>query len=102
MSCVAKKYEAQRPEHLSRSGMPYTDAVITTRELISMIKAYGIDFPNIPEEDFDNPLGVSSGAADIFGSTGGVMEAALRTAYKKSQAKPLKILIFMIFDKWKD
>ncbi len=94
MPCVAKKYEARRPEHYTEYGMPYTDAVITTRELIWMIKAYGIDFPNIPEEDFDNPLGVSSGAADIFGSTGGVMEAALRTAYEKITGESIENLNF--------
>jgi NADP-reducing hydrogenase subunit HndD len=84
MPCVAKKFEAKRPEHLyGEDGKQYTDAVLTTRELIWMIKAYGIDFANLPEEDFDSPLGYSSGAASIFGSTGGVMEATLRTAYEK-------------------
>lgn len=82
MPCVAKKFEAKRPEHYSPDGYPYTDAVITTRELIWMIKAYGIDYINLPEEDFDNPMGIASGAGDIFGSTGGVMEAALRTTYE--------------------
>jgi iron-only hydrogenase group A len=79
MPCVAKKFEAARPEH-TIDGMPTTDAVLTTRELAHMIKSYGIDFNNLPESDFDHPLGTSSGAADIFGATGGVMEAALRTA----------------------
>ncbi len=58
------------------------DIVITTRELAKMIKEAGIDFNNIEDEEFDNPLGESTGAAVIFGSTGGVMEAALRTAYE--------------------
>ncbi len=82
MPCTAKKFEATRPEHVTENGLPLTDAVLTTRELIWMIKAYGIDFANLPESDFDTPLGYSTGAGDIFGSTGGVMEAALRTAYE--------------------
>jgi len=94
MPCVAKKLEAERPELCSEQNYPYTDAVITTRELIWMIKAYGIDFRNLPEEDFDQPLGFSSGAADIFGTTGGVMEAALRTAAEKLSGKPLDNLNF--------
>lgn len=82
MPCTAKKFEATRPEHVTENGLPLTDAVLTTRELIWMIKAYGIDFANLPESDFDTPMGYSTGAGDIFGSTGGVMEAALRTAYE--------------------
>ena len=74
-----KKFEAARPEHVL-DGRPTTDAVITTRELAQMIKSYGIDFHRLPDSDFDHPLGTSSGAGDIFGATGGVMEAALRTA----------------------
>ncbi len=80
MPCVAKKYEAARPEHLAPDGRPYTDAVLTTRELIWMIQCYGIDFSRLPNDLFDRPLGLSSGAGDIFGTTGGVTEAALRTA----------------------
>ena len=80
MPCVAKKFEAARPEHTLDDGTPHTDAVLTTRELIWMLKCYGIDLANMPEGVFDNPLGESSGAADIFGTTGGVLEAALRTA----------------------
>jgi len=80
MPCVAKKYEAQRPEHMMPDGRPYTDAVLTTRELIWMIKCYGIDFTRLPDGQFDAPLGISSGAGDIFGTTGGVMEATLRAA----------------------
>lgn len=79
MPCVAKKYEMDRPENMIH-GMKATDAVLTTRELNWMIKSYGIDFKALPEGEFDHPLGESTGAADIFGATGGVMEAALRTA----------------------
>lgn len=78
MPCTAKKFEAQRPE-LSVDGLADVDVVITTRELARMIKAYGIDFPALADTEFDNPLGISTGAGVIFGSTGGVMEAALRT-----------------------
>lgn len=94
MPCTAKKYEMRRPELCDKNGKPYTDAVLTTRELVWMIKAYGIDFMKLHEEDFDNPLGSSSGAADIFGTTGGVMEAALRTAAEKITGKPLDDLNF--------
>ena len=68
---------------MAPSGKPYTDAVLTTRELIWMIKCFGIDYQNLPDGEFDAPMGLSSGAGDIFGATGGVMEAALRTAYEK-------------------
>ena len=92
MPCIAKKYEAGRPEHFAPEGYPYTDAVLTTRELIWMIKAMGIDFMNLPESKFDDPLGESTGAAVIFGTTGGVMEAALRTAaLKLTGKKPEKL-----------
>lgn len=94
MPCTAKKYEAKRPEHYNESNKPYTDAVITTRELIWMIKAYGVDFVNLPEGEFDEPLGYSTGAGDIFGSTGGVMEAALRTAYEVITGTEIKELEF--------
>ncbi|MER2027500.1 MAG: [Fe-Fe] hydrogenase large subunit C-terminal domain-containing protein, partial [Lachnospiraceae bacterium] len=80
MPCTAKKFEAKRPE-LSHNGMQDVDEVITTRELARMIKEAGIDFANLPDEDFDPMLGESTGAAVIFGATGGVMEAALRTVY---------------------
>jgi len=79
MPCTAKKFEAERPE-LETSGFPTVDAVLTVRELGRMIKLAGLDFANLPPREFDTPLGISSGAADIFGATGGVMEAALRTA----------------------
>ncbi len=94
MPCVAKKYEAKRKEHYSPEGYPYTDAVLTTRELIWMIKAYGVDFINLPDGEFDSPLGLSTGAAVIFGSTGGVMEAALRTAVEKISGKKIDKLEF--------
>ncbi|MDO4482952.1 MAG: NADH-dependent [FeFe] hydrogenase, group A6 [Clostridia bacterium] len=81
MPCTAKKFEAKRPE-LGHDGMQDVDEVITTRELAKMIKEAGIDFVNLPDEDFDPLLGESTGASVIFGTTGGVMEAALRTAYE--------------------
>jgi NADP-reducing hydrogenase subunit HndD len=81
MPCTAKKFEITRPEMFS-NGLADVDAVITTRELGRMIKDGGIDFRYLPDGEFDSPLGLSSGAADIFGTTGGVMEAALRTVYE--------------------
>jgi len=94
MPCTAKKFEAERSEHCSADGYPYTDAVLTTREFIWMIKSYGINFTMLPEGEFDAPLGFSTGAADLFGTTGGVMEAALRTAAEKLTGKPLTELNF--------
>jgi iron only hydrogenase large subunit-like protein len=81
MPCTAKKFEARRPEMRS-SGFQDVDYVLTTRELARMIKEAGIDFQALPDEKYDDPLGLSTGAAVIFGATGGVMEAALRTAYE--------------------
>lgn len=81
MPCTAKKFEANRPEMRS-SGFKDVDFVLTTRELGIMIKQAGLEFDQLPEEHFDSIMGSSSGAAVIFGSTGGVMEAALRTAYE--------------------
>ncbi len=81
MCCTAKKYEAARPE-LMVDGMPSTDIVVTTREIAWMIKSSGVDLVDIQGEHFDEPLGLSSGAGAIFGTTGGVMEAAIRTAYE--------------------
>jgi len=81
MPCTAKKFEITRPE-MFNNGLADVDAVITTRELGRMIKDAGIDFKNLPDGEFDSPLGLSTGAADIFGTTGGVMEAALRTVYE--------------------
>lgn len=95
MPCTAKKYEASREEHMSEEGYPYTDAVLTTRELIAMMKNFGIEFKRLGDSDFDAPLGMSSGAADIFGTTGGVMEAALRTAYEKITGKVCENLDFV-------
>lgn len=94
MPCVAKKFEAARPEFQMDDGTPETDAVLTTRELIWMIKCYGIDLVNLPEDVFDNPFGESSGAADIFGTTGGVMEAALRSAVERLTGAPPDALEF--------
>ncbi|MEW6508482.1 MAG: NADH-dependent [FeFe] hydrogenase, group A6 [Bacteroidota bacterium] len=81
MPCTVKKYESSRPE-LTEEHRPDVDAVLTTSELVRFFKMAGIDFNELPENDFDNPLGESTGAAAIFGTSGGVMEAALRTAYK--------------------
>jgi len=81
MPCTAKKYEVTRPE-MFIDGRPSVDAVLTTRELARMIKDAGIEFTQLEDGAFDNPLGYSTGAADIFGATGGVMEAALRTVYE--------------------
>jgi iron-only hydrogenase group A len=81
MPCTAKKFEADRPEMRS-SGFKDVDFVLTTRELAVMIKQAGIDFRNVEEAGYDTIMGDSTGAAVIFGATGGVMEAALRTAYE--------------------
>ena len=91
MPCTVKKFEADRPE-LSEEHNPDVDAVISTRELVRMFKMAGIDFEDLPEGEFDNPLGESSGAAAIFGTSGGVMEAAVRTAYNKLTGKDLEKL----------
>jgi len=81
MPCVAKKYEASRPE-FKTDGNPDVDFSISTRELASLIKGANLDFHTLPDEDFDKPLGESTGAGVIFGTTGGVIEAAVRTAYE--------------------
>jgi len=81
MPCTAKKYEANRPEMRS-SGYKDVDIVLTTRELARMIKQAGVDFNKLKEDHYDSIMGISSGAGVIFGATGGVMEAALRTAYE--------------------
>jgi len=81
MPCTAKKWEITRSKDMSSSGYQDVDVSLTTRELCRMIKQAGIDFRNLPEEDADSPLGEYSGAGTIFGVTGGVMTAALRTAY---------------------
>ena len=93
MPCTAKKFEAKR-EELAANGYPDVDAVITTRELARMIKEAGIDFKSLPNEDFDKLLGESTGAGVIFGATGGVMEAALRTAYEVITGKVLENVDF--------
>jgi iron only hydrogenase large subunit-like protein len=88
MPCTAKKYEAAR-EELTEKGDPDVDAVITTRELASLIKQNKIKFSQLKDEKFDQALGAYSGAGIIFGSTGGVMEAALRTAYEKLTSREM-------------
>lgn len=93
MPCTAKKFEARR-EELSHDGLADVDAVITTRELARMIKEAGIDFVSLDDESFDEMLGDSTGAADIFGASGGVMEAALRTVYEKATGKTLESVDF--------
>jgi NADH-quinone oxidoreductase subunit G len=81
MPCLSKKYEAARPE-MTQNGAPDVDIVISTRELAKILKEAGIDFDSLEDEDFDRPLGESTGASVIFGTTGGVLEAALRTSYE--------------------
>jgi NADH-quinone oxidoreductase subunit G/NADP-reducing hydrogenase subunit HndD len=81
MPCVAKKYEASRDE-LSNEGYANVDIVVTTREIALMMKEAGIDFPRLEDDEFDSMLGESTGAGVIFGTTGGVIEAATRTAYE--------------------
>jgi len=93
MPCIAKKYEITR-EHQSASGFPDVDAVLTTRELARMVKAAGIDFRALKNGKFDNPLGKASSAGLIFGATGGVMEAALRTVSEVVMGEPLEKLDF--------
>ncbi len=88
MPCTAKKFECNRDE-MTDSGVQDVDYVLTTRELGKMIKQAGIDFVNLPDGEMDAPLGISTGAADIFANTGGVMEAALRTAYEIVTGRPL-------------
>ncbi|MBE6347999.1 MAG: 4Fe-4S dicluster domain-containing protein [Spirochaetaceae bacterium] len=82
MPCTAKAYEARRDDNMKSSGYQDIDKVLTTRELASVIRQAGIDFVNLPESEADSPIGPYTGAATIFGATGGVMEAAVRTAYK--------------------
>jgi NADP-reducing hydrogenase subunit HndD len=93
MPCLAKKYECSR-EEFSLNGNPDVDISITTRELAHLIKRANISFERLPEEDFDNPLGASTGAAVIFGATGGVIEAAVRTAVEILTKKPLERIDF--------
>ena len=91
MPCTAKKYEAQRDE-LVTNGLRDVDAVLTVREYATMVKTAGIDFKELDDEDFDSMLGESTGAGVIFGATGGVMEAALRTVYEVVTGEELKDL----------
>lgn len=93
MPCTAKKFETKRNDQAA-SGYPDVDYSLTTRELGRMIESAGIYFKHLPDEEFDNPLGDSTGAAVIFGATGGVMEAALRTAVEKLSGEELKSLEF--------
>lgn len=93
MPCVAKKYECGRDE-FKTNGNPDVDHAITTRELAALIKLSNIDFKALPDEDFDNPMGESTGAGVIFGTTGGVIEAAVRTAYEVHTKKELPKLDF--------
>jgi NADP-reducing hydrogenase subunit HndD len=94
MPCTAKKYEAQRSEMRLDKRHPDVDAVLTTRELGRMLKQAGIEFDQLEEDKYDDPFGVSTGAAVIFGATGGVMEAALRTVYEVVTGKTLENIDF--------
>ncbi len=89
MPCTAKKFEAQR-EEMTHNGISDVDAVLTTRELAKLIRLYGIDVHNIQPELSDNPLGTRSSAGKLFGASGGVMEAAIRTAYFKLTGEEMK------------
>ncbi len=93
MPCTAKKFEVKRDDQAA-AGVPDVDISLTTRELARMIEKAGIDFNSLPDEEFDNPLGESTGAAVIFGVTGGVMEAALRTAVETLTGEELKEVDF--------
>lgn len=93
MPCTAKKFEIGRPDQ-DGAGVPDVDIAITTRELARMIERAGIRFTDLPEEEFDLPLGLGTGAAVIFGATGGVMEAALRTAVETLTGEELASLDF--------
>ncbi len=93
MPCVAKKFERQRDE-MKENGLYDVDAVITTRELARMIKQANIEFTELKDDIFDDPMGEATGAGAIFGVTGGVMEAALRSVYEISTGKELKQINF--------
>jgi iron only hydrogenase large subunit-like protein len=94
MPCTAKKHEVERSKEMFASGHQDIDVSITTRELARMIKQAGIDFSDLPDEESDHILGEYSGAGTIFGATGGVMEAALRTAYDYITGGKLKNVDF--------
>ena len=93
MPCTAKKYECQRPE-MNSSGFRDVDVVLTSRELGRMFKQAGLDMANLPVEEYDAPLGISTGAGEIFGASGGVMEAALRTVYEVVTGQTLECIDF--------
>ena len=93
MPCTAKKYEKTRPQ-LNKNGYQDIDHVLTTREFGKLCEVFSLDFKNLEDEDFDNPMGETSGAAVLFGSTGGVMEAALRTSYEKATGQRLEKVEF--------
>ncbi|MDD4181495.1 MAG: NADH-dependent [FeFe] hydrogenase, group A6, partial [Victivallaceae bacterium] len=93
MPCLAKKYEATRPE-FAPDGVPDVDIVISTRELASMFKEAGVNINNLEPEEYDSPLGDSTGAAMIFGASGGVLEAALRTAADQISGEDLESIDF--------
>lgn len=93
MPCTAKKFECNRPE-MADSGFKDVDYVLTTREFARMIKQAGVNFNSLPDASYDDPMGEYTGAATIFGATGGVMEAALRTAYELATGKTLKNVEF--------
>lgn len=93
MPCIAKKAEAKRPE-LTKDARNNVDIVVTARELGAMIREAGIEFESLPDSDYDKPLGETTGASVIFGTTGGVIEAALRTAYEWITGEELKDVEF--------
>jgi NADH-quinone oxidoreductase subunit G len=95
MPCAAKLYESTRDKHMSASGVQDYDMVLTTRELAQLIREAGIDFNNLPEDQADSFMGAYTGAGTIFGATGGVMEAALRTAYIHYAGKELGPVEYM-------
>lgn len=94
MPCTSKKYEIERCQAMYSSGYQDVDVSVTTRELSRMIKSSGIDFINLPDEEADAPLGMYTGAGTIFGATGGVMEAALRTGFHLATGKELEAVEF--------
>ena len=95
MPCTAKKFEANREEMCAAGeGIPDIDVALTTREAARMVKESGILFAQLPDEEFDDPFGIATGAGVIFGATGGVMEAALRTVAEIVTGKPLESVDF--------
>ena len=95
MPCTAKKFEVSRDDNMSSTGFQDVDVALTTRELARMLKQAGIDFNSLPEEEVDSLLGEYTGAGTIFGVTGGVMEAALRSAYFLITKEDLEDVNFM-------